>query len=166
MLALLIPKTTVAADGVERAGSAIRLLIPATGAAMALVRHDDDGLGQLAASGAIAVGVTTGLKYAIPATRPDGDDHSFPSMHTAIAFSSAEFIRARYGWNYGIPAYVAATFVGYSRVVSDRHYTRDVLAGALIGIGSSALLTTPYKNVQVQAELSTHFTGTHIVYAW
>lgn len=44
---------------------------------------------------------------------------------------------------------MAATYVGYSRVASDNHYTHDVVAGAAVGIASSYFLTTPYRGWQV-----------------
>jgi hypothetical protein len=81
-----------------------------------------------------AVVLTQGLKYAFNETRPNGGTHSFPSGHTSIAFMGAEFIRKEYGWLWGIPAYLGAGYVGWSRVESREHYTRDVLAGAAIGI--------------------------------
>jgi hypothetical protein len=80
-------------------------------------------------------GVTTGiLKYTVNETRPNGGAHSFPSGHASAAFTGAEFIRKEYGWGWGAPAYVAASFVAWSRVEADKHYTHDVLAGAAIGI--------------------------------
>jgi membrane-associated phospholipid phosphatase len=99
------------------------------------------------------------MKYTIDAERPNGGDHSFPSGHTSTSFASAEFIRGRYGWSYGIPAYVVASFVGYSRVESKQHHTRDVIAGAVIGIGSSYLFTTPYKGWQIQPLVGSSFYG-------
>jgi len=32
-----------------------------------------------------------------------------PSGHTAISFSPAEFLRKRYGWEWGLPGYAAAS---------------------------------------------------------
>jgi hypothetical protein len=81
--------------------------------------------------------VTYGLKYSIDTERPNGSGQSFPSGHTAIAFSGAEFIRKQYGWGWGVPAYVTAGFVGWSRVQTRNHWTHDVLAGALIGVLSN-----------------------------
>lgn len=80
---------------------------------------------------------TYGLKYAIDAERPNGGGQSFPSGHTASAFMGAEFIRKEFGWGWGVPAYAAAGWVGYTRVQSHNHYWRDVLGGALIGIASN-----------------------------
>lgn len=80
-------------------------------------------------------GLTTGaLKYTVNETRPNGGAHSFPSGHASAAFTGAEFIRKEYGWSWGAPAYLAASFVAWSRVEADKHYTHDVLAGAAIGI--------------------------------
>lgn len=81
--------------------------------------------------------VTYGLKYAVDAERPNGGPRSFPSGHTASAFMGAEFIRKEYGWGWGVPAYLTAGWVGYSRVETNNHYWRDVLAGALIGVASN-----------------------------
>lgn len=82
--------------------------------------------------------VTYGLKYAVSEERPNGDDeNSFPSGHTAITFAGAEFMRKHYGWRYGLPAYAAAAFVGWSRVETKDHWAHDVLAGGAIGILSN-----------------------------
>lgn len=84
------------------------------------------------------VAVSYGLKYAVQEERPNGDDNrSFPSGHTAVTFAGAEFIRKHYGWGYGVPAYAAAAFVGWSRVATDDHWGHDVAAGAAIGILSN-----------------------------
>ncbi len=140
------------ADAVETAGSIVQLLLPAGAAALTYDRQDSDGFVQLAESGLLTLGVTYGLKYAIPETRPNGGKHSFPSGHTSTSFAAAEFIRARYGAEYGIPAYLAASFVGYSRVEAKEHYTRDVITGAAVGIVSANVFTTHNKNWNVRAE--------------
>jgi membrane-associated phospholipid phosphatase len=82
--------------------------------------------------------LTYGLKSMVPETRPHGGgEDSFPSGHTAVSFAGAEFIRKQYGWGWGAPAYAAATFVGWSRVHTEDHWTHDVLIGAAIGISSN-----------------------------
>lgn len=80
---------------------------------------------------------TYSLKYGIDAKRPNGGGQSFPSGHTAAAFMGAEFIRKHYGQGWGAPAYVAAGWVGYTRVQSHNHYWRDVIGGALVGVASN-----------------------------
>lgn len=80
---------------------------------------------------------TYGLKYAVDAKRPNGGNQSFPSGHTAASFMGAEFIRQHYGPWWGVPAYLAAGWVGWTRVDSHNHYWRDVAGGAAIGILSN-----------------------------
>ncbi len=81
---------------------------------------------------------TYALKYSVSEERPNGaDSHSFPSGHASVSFAGAEFIRKEYGWAWGVPAYLAAGFVGYSRVKAKDHYTWDVATGAAIGILSN-----------------------------
>lgn len=97
----------------------------------------------------IAVGVvayismtalTNGLKYSIREQRPDsGARNSFPSGHTATAFTGAELVRAEYGWGYGLAAYTVATGVAFMRLYNGRHWLNDVLAGAGIGILSARI---------------------------
>ena len=114
-----------------------------------IAKKDKKGLWQFAKSYGTTVGLTYALKYAIDKPRPDGrtDGKAFPSGHTAAAFSGASFLQRRYGWEYGIPAYAVAGLVAYSRLegINDRHDGWDVLAGAVVGIGSTYLFTTPYQ---------------------
>jgi membrane-associated phospholipid phosphatase len=128
-------------------------VLPASAAGLALSLKDGEGALQLAESGVLTLGVTFGLKYAVHAQRPGGGSHSFPSGHTAASFFPAEFLRKRYGWKFGLPAYILASSVAYSRVESREHYLRDVAAGAAIGMVSSYMLTMPFKGWRVQLEV-------------
>ena len=99
---------------------------------------------------------TYSLKYGIDAERPNGGSNSFPSGHTSVAFAGAEFIRKQYGVWWGIPAYLTAGYVGWSRVISNNHYPRDVLAGAAIGILSNydfATVQLPFGMLSVSSGL-------------
>ena len=141
-----------AADGMETAGDVLQFVLPATAAGLTLAYHDGAGALELGESLAVTLGITLALKYSINEHRPNGGGESFPSGHTSISFSAAEFTRKRYGWKYGVPMYVAASFVGYSRVESGEHYTHDVIAGAGIGILSSYIFGSPYKGWNASAE--------------
>ena len=68
-------------------------------------------------------------------TRPNGGPYSFPSGHTAVAFSAAPILAQRYGWKTGLAAYALATATGLARMEDRKHHLADVLAGAAIGIG-------------------------------
>jgi len=105
------------------------VILPATAAGLTAGFKDSKGTLQFGESAALTLVATYGLNYAIEEERPNGGSHSFPSAHTSISFASAEFMRKRYGWNYGIPAYAAALFVAYSRVEARQHHTHDVIAG-------------------------------------
>ncbi|HZV80541.1 MAG TPA: phosphatase PAP2 family protein [Geobacteraceae bacterium] len=155
-----------AGETIKSAGDVTTVLLPATAGITSLLLQDYTGTKQLVEATALSLGVTLALKYTVNERRPNGEDYSFPSGHSAISFSSAEFIRKRYGWEYGLPAYAAATFVGYSRIESDQHYFHDVLAGALIGIGSSYLFTTPYSRLDVSGEAGAGYYGIKVGSTW
>ena len=98
---------------------------------------------------------TYSLKAIVHKQRPEGRHlfDAFPSGHTTSAFSGASFIQIRYGWKYGKWAYVIAAIVAVSRVEGPDgwHDHWDVLAGAVVGIGSTYIFTTPYldQNIEV-----------------
>ena len=141
-LALLLGAGTARADGIEAAGDVLQYALPLTTLGVTMLHEDWDGTWRFAGAFAVQGLTVLALKSAVYETRPSGQGHeSFPSGHAAATFCSAEFLRARYGWTYGAPAYVLATFTAYSRVESDHHYWRDVGAGAGIGILSSMLFT-------------------------
>lgn len=105
-------------------------------------RHEGWPLVRRTASTLIVVtAVTQPLKGLVGEMRPDySSTTSFPSGHTALAFSGAELLRLEYGqsspW---IPAagFAIAALAGFMRIYNDRHWTGDVLAGAGIGIISA-----------------------------
>jgi membrane-associated phospholipid phosphatase len=106
---------------------------------------DSRGRWMLAKSYATTLGLTYILKNTVNAQRPNGlNDKSFPSGHTASAFAGACFLQERYGWKWGIPAYAAATYTGYSRVANDAHYPRDVIAATAIAALSAHYFTERY----------------------
>jgi len=156
----------LAGDGIERAGDVLQLVLPAAGVGLALGHRDFTGVVQLGTSTVLTLGVTYTLKYAVNAKRPNGGRHSFPSGHTSVSFCSSEFIRRRYGWIFGIPVYAIAGLVGYSRIEAGRHYARDVIAGAAIGIVSSRFLVRPYRGWRVRAEAGEGCWGIRLDRSW
>ena len=155
-----------AGDNIQAAGDILQIVLPVTAAGLTLGYKDGTGAVQFGESAALTLGVTYSLKYAVNEKRPNGGSQSFPSAHSSISFSAAEFMRKRYGWEYGIPAYAAASFVADSRVEAGEHYPHDVIAGAAIGIASSYLFTRPYKKWHVQAEGDARYIGIRLCRSW
>ncbi|WP_324676767.1 phosphatase PAP2 family protein [Hymenobacter sp. GOD-10R] len=86
-------------------------------------------------------GLTSNLKRLTHVRRPDGSTFdSFPSQHTSAAFASATFLHKEYGahsiW-YSIGGYSVATATGALRILKERHWLSDVVAGAGVGILST-----------------------------
>src|SRR5262245_15821139 len=155
-----------AGDAIETAGDILQYVIPATAGGLTLGYRDFTGTLQFGGSFLLTEGVTYGLKYTVNETRPNGGSESFPSGHTSVSFCGAEFIRKRYGWELGVPAYAAASFVAYSRVEANEHYPHDVIAGAAIGMLSSFIFTTPYKGWKVQTEAGPGLHGLFLSKSW
>jgi membrane-associated phospholipid phosphatase len=136
----LLSSQSHALDSITRNANIVTMGLPAFAAGVSLLNDDTAGLVQLVKSEAVTLGIVEVLKSTIHETRPNGkDDKSFPSGHTAVAFSAAQYLQSKGGWEYGVPAYVAASFVAYARVDAREHRWRDVAAGAATG-----MLTTYY----------------------
>ena len=121
----------------------------------AFIEKDEDLL-----KSALCVGVSIGIsvvstytiKHAVGRPRPfitypqeitayeEIHSNSFPSGHTSYAFATATALSLQYPkWYVIAPGYLWASSVGYSRMNLGVHYPSDVLAGALVGIGSAYL---------------------------
>ncbi len=111
---------------------------------------------------------TTIAKHAVNRTRPDGSDNlSFPSGHTSSAFAMATVAEAHFGPKVGVPAYLAAGFIGASRIQSDKHYLSDVIAGAALGyiVGRTVVRENGEplrRKTQIQLVPSTDASGTGV----
>lgn len=134
------------ASGIESAGTDIAIALPIFAAGVAY-GHDQDwtGIAQMGVVTLATVGTAYGLKHVIHEERPDHSDfQSMPSDTAALAFAPAQFLWDRYGWQWGLPAYAAAAFVGYSRVDAKKHHWYDVAASAGLAWGFSRVFTTEY----------------------
>lgn len=99
------------------------------------------------AEGLILCGLTTQpIKYAVRRPRPGdslGEDPfekersrlSFPSGHTAVAFTVATVLSAQYGSESAVTllAYALAAMTGWSRMNDNDHWASDILFGSYIG---------------------------------
>jgi len=81
------------------------------------------------------------VKMSVDRGRPNGGGQSFPSGHTAVAFTAAPVIGAHFGARYGTLAYGMATLTALGRMEDNKHYFSDVIAGATIGTLVSRIVT-------------------------
>ena len=137
--------------GLSHSGLILPVGIPTAMGIYALLKKDQPLLKDAVYIGTTvieAVGVTYGLKYAFDRERPyvkypekihpiePEDSPSFPSGHTAAAFSLATSLSITYPkWYVIAPSAVWACGVGMARMNQGVHYPSDVFAGAAIGIG-------------------------------
>lgn len=63
-------------------------------------------------------------------------DPSFPSAHAALAFMMATLL-AYWFPRYRILFYIAAGFIGWTRIYLGLHYPTDIFVGALLGYGGT-----------------------------
>jgi len=133
------------------AGDAFLVALPLSAFTVTIINSDKIGRKQFYKGFAISLATTAILKFAINKRRPDRSNlNSFPSGHTSLTFQSASFLQKRYGLMYGIPAYIIASFTGYSRINANKHDLVDVVAGAIIGIGSTYLFSTTFHKQHIE----------------
>lgn len=136
---------------IQTSGDILEYLMPACALTSTFIWQDGSKpTWQFVKSFGTAVGTAYVLKQLVKKKRPDFNVYdprydSFPSGHTTSAFASAAFLERRYGWKVGVPSYLLAGYVGWSRVYAERHDWLDVLGGAVIGTASSYLFTKAYK---------------------
>lgn len=136
---------TKAMKGVKRSTDIVAVALPAAALVGTLCARDWEGLLQGVETAAVTAAFTYALKYATREERPDRSDlHSFPSGHTAVSFAASTYLTRRYGWKFGVPAYIASTYVAWGRCFSRQHYVWDCVVGAATGAGSALIFTTPF----------------------
>jgi len=155
-----------ASDEVEFAGEVVLTGIIAVSSGSILYMKDKNGAVQYAEGALSNLGLTYGLKNIIDKKRPNGDDGSFPSAHTSVAFQNAVFVHKRYGLKKAIPLYVGASFVGYSRIESNQHYVEDVFAGAGLGALCSIYFTKKKNDISINPVLESKFYGILVNFKW
>jgi len=99
----------------------------------------------------ITSAITLPLKHITKEERPDGSNNlSFSSGHTAFAFASAQFMYREYkdsNFLLGISGYSFAVFTGVYRMLNDKHWFSDVVAGAGFGILSTEMSYWLYPKI-------------------
>lgn len=136
---------------ISHSGIILPVGVPTAMGIYALIKKDQPLLKEAIYIGTTvieAVGLTYALKYTFDRQRPfvkypemihpvdPVDSPSFPSGHTAAAFSLATSLSITYPkWYVIAPSAVWACGVGFARINQGVHYPSDVLTGAAIGVG-------------------------------
>ena len=149
----------------ETLGDILAVALPLGAYGTTFYMKDKKGESQFYKSYGVTIATALTLKYSIKEERPDkSNNRSFPSAHTASAFAGAGFIHQHYGFKYAIVPYLLATYTSYSRIHSNRHYTRDVLAGATIATLSTWYFVEPYKNLKISPTATNQYQGVKVSY--
>ncbi len=113
--------------------------------------HWFDQTKYLLISNILTAGIVHELKFVTGKTRPNGGKRSFPSGHTALAFTNAtvfyhEFIDSSPALAYS--GYLFSATTGVFRMVNNKHWLSDIMVGAGIGILVTNLVYyfKPFKN--------------------
>lgn len=148
------------ADGVSRAGDGwVVVGVNAALLTLGLVQEQVTGATHLRDASLVAIEahvftalLTSGLKRLTGRASPGAGegahrfdpfsrDDAFPSGHASGMFAVAAVFADRYAYPAPILAYGAAGLVAVSRVVLDRHWTSDIVAGAALGIAVGRALS-------------------------
>lgn len=155
------------ADNIATAGTAVAIALPLTAAGIAVYKRDWNGVIDLGLTTLATVGTAYALKHVVKEKRPDGSDfQSFPSDTSALASSGSSFLWARYGWQYGLPAFAASSFVSYSRVEAKKHHWYDTAASTVLAIGYSALFTPRFNKYAIYSSLDVSPDGAMLRFAY
>jgi len=155
------PVFSAAMRGVNIASyPAFFVVVPAVGLTDWIVDGDAGAGTRMAASELATMGVVFGLKNIIRRTRPYAalsdverrpigshgppggiDPFSFPSGHSAIAFSLATSASLSYPeWYVIVPAMTWASATALARVWHGMHFPSDIVVGAVVGTGVGLLV--------------------------
>ena len=138
-----------------RYGIKRHVLIPAFALCWAMGRRNGDpdlehtgkvGLAGVVGTALVAEAIKRQLCRARPVDCGDAGEwgtegaRSFPSGHAGTAFATATAIACTAGdRRIGAAAFAAAGVLAGGRVIADRHWTTDIMAGAVLGTAVTAL---------------------------
>lgn len=151
-------------------GHIVMAAIPVTAFAIAYGKDDVEGEKQfgrnLIANQLLNSIARLGFNYTDWGIRPDGNGYGFPSGHVAFAGSGASFLEERYGWKYGVPAWLLTGYVAWVRVENDDHHWRDVVAASALSFAVAKLFVTPENATHLAPVIGPDFIGLRWGRSW
>lgn len=131
-------------ERIEEVGDVLQVGLPLAALGSTYVARDSQGRRNLLSSLGTSTLTVALLKEAVEKSRPNAQGlNSFPSGHTAAAFSGAGFINLRYGLRWGAPALILAAYTGASRVRAEKHFLDDVISGMSISLLANRYFVFP-----------------------
>ena len=157
------------AQSQRRSGDFLAVAMPLATLGAEWYRGDREGAWQYTLALAAGTAGTEVLKHATGVERPDRTDRlSFPSGHAARAFSSATYVHRRHGLDAAWPVYVAALYVGHTRVAANRHRWADVAGAAAVSAAAAWWLVEPKAEprVAIMPLFDRHYIGVQVAARW
>ncbi|MBI3864859.1 MAG: phosphatase PAP2 family protein [Planctomycetia bacterium] len=135
------------------------------GAYAASLWTQDETLHEFSLSTLSAYGLTAAATVTIkgitntqrPTDAFQNGHYGFPSYHSASTFCIAACIEEYYGWKAGLPAYVLAGLVGWSRIDQREHDLSDVLFGAVLGVVIGKTVSAAHLDRQADLSISPYY---------
>lgn len=166
----LLNLSTTARGASEISGTLVMTAIPVTALATAYLKNDSEGemqwLRNLLANQLLNSVARLGFNYTSLGKRPDGTGYGFPSGHVAFAGSGASFLEERYGWEYGVPAWLATGYVAYVRVDNRDHHWRDVVAASALSYGVGKFFVTAENASHLAPVIGPDYLGFRFGRSW
>lgn len=153
-LSLLLPRPAEAAefyeeDPYESSGDTLTVFLPLSAMVISFAKRDWPGSIQLAKSIVSTQIVVESIKRGYLKARPNAASlMSFPSGHSAGAFSGAAFISQRYEFPWWVDTlyWSGAAWTAYTRVHAQKHHLDDVLMGGTIAVFMNWFFVRPQES--------------------
>lgn len=161
VLLLSSPAFAAPDPSLRKAGNIIVVALPVAAVGVSLL-HDEDwrGIGEFAFSAGLTVGSAFLIRQVVREQRPDGSDfHTLTPPDLALADASADYLWSRYGWRYGVPAYLAASVVSYALTDSKKNHWYDTVASGALAFSFNYALVDRYHPGRYRVTAETRPSG-------
>ena len=146
---LLLPAVASAATpdpNMRKAANIVTIALPVAAIGVSLLHHNDwKGIGEFAFSAGLTVGSAFLIRQIVHNRRPDHTDfQSLTPPDLALADASSDYLWSRYGWRYGVPAYLASAFVSYALTDAKKNHWYDTAAAGALAFGFDYAIVDRY----------------------